>query len=137
MMRNHMDWLTDGGLDFNDIFFGAYDILGRLDDIPLTTGPEYDHSKADPSSHYTSIGRPSIAGCVGFYFGKRSDHAPTPRVTTAEDRRKRAESGKAMISQLVREVDITNTIDRLRELDLLHQREILPEYGDWLPPTRA
>ena len=136
MMRHHRDWFTDPAFEFNDIFFGAYDRLGRLEDIPLTSGPTYDHSETDPSSHYAGMSGPALPGLAGFYYEKRSDHAPTPKVETAEERQARAENGKEIIRALVQGMDIPATVEALSDLDALHQEEILPRYGEWLPPTR-
>jgi creatinine amidohydrolase len=136
MMRDHRDWLAAGNFEMNDLFFGGYDMLHRLEDIPLTSSPKYDHSRVDRPRQQQSMSGGPLGGVVGFYYRKRSDHAPTPKVDTAQDRQERAERGKAMIRELVKRLDIPTIVARLREMDQLNQREILPEYGDWLPPLQ-
>jgi hypothetical protein len=118
-MAKAADRLVLDGLPY---FYAGATVIGRgTVEVSIREGIDY----------LSAIARSLLRqGCVGFYYEKRSDHAPTPKVETAADRRKRVDRGKAMINQLVKEVDIASTVDRLRELDLLHQREILPEYGE-------
>lgn len=106
------------GENFYAIFLGAYDILGRLEDVPLTT-PDHDHSQPAESSvgFVAPLNKlaPQSAG-TGYYFGKPSDHGVTPKLETAADRQKLADAGVEIIDRMIDNVDVPEVIRLMEEL---------------------
>lgn len=121
---------------FNAMFFGAYDMMGRLEDIPLVTGPENDHSTFIRSSVSFADDVLNLAyqsGSVGYYFGEKTDHAPTPKVETPQQRQALADKGKALIEEITAVMDVPSIVATLRELDKFQQETVIPKFGKWLP----
>lgn len=120
---------------FYSMYVAAYDLLGRIEDVELTT-PEHDHSKPSPGS--TAFLNPLNAlgyqsGALGSYFGKPSDHAVTPNIPTAEARQKLADDGKIMIDAIIKSINVPNVVKTLRDLDKFTQEQVVPKYGTRLP----
>ena len=75
------------------MFLGAYDILGRLEDVPLTT--EFSPCSRRRWRRLTGFSIwPIKAGSVGYRLGSW-DHASTTPVPTAERRQELAQEGRA------------------------------------------
>ncbi len=109
---------------FNTMLWGAYQILGRLDEIPCEPGPE---KRTQPSGllrrfHY------------GYYYEQPSDHGWWPqKVLTPEERAARAAEGVRRIDDLVARVDPVAVVAGLRVMDEYVKREVLPRHGPHLP----
>lgn len=106
------------GNSFYSIFLGAYDILGRLGDVPLTTA---DHDHSTPADSTVGFLAPLNAlapqsTAIGYYFGAPSDHGVTPKLETAEDRQKLADQGVAVIQRMVDGLDLPEIISLMSEL---------------------
>jgi creatinine amidohydrolase len=125
---------------FNDMAIGAYDILGRIEDVPLNV-PEshsvsYDPDKVmeanrtHPASPLSKFAYQS--GAVGYYFDKPSDHMYTPLLKTPEERATYARSGVAVIKEIVDKLDMNRIVTSLREVDDFTRENSLEKYGDWL-----
>lgn len=133
--KSGIDFLADNMLAFHQMCIGAYQVMGCLEDVPLTTEEILDCSKQEPQSVAFAndlFGRAYQSGAVGYYFGKHSDHMPTPKLESAEQRKAYADAGEKIIDQLVDSINIKQVVDRLAELDRFNQEEVLPKYGDWL-----
>ncbi|WP_249869570.1 creatininase family protein [Oceanobacillus saliphilus] len=126
---------------FNDMAIGAYDILGRLEDVPLNV-PEsnsvsYDLEKvmkANADNPAAPLGKYALqSGAVGYYFDQASDHLYTPLLKTPEERKTYAESGVAAINEIVEGLDMPTVVKQLREVDEYTQHVSMKRYGEWLP----
>ncbi|WP_087974751.1 creatininase family protein [Oceanobacillus rekensis] len=126
---------------FNDMAIGAYEILGRLEDVPLNV-PEsnsvsYDVEKvmkANADNPASSLGKYALqSGAVGYYFDHASDHLYTPLLKTADERKAYAKSGVAAINEIVEGIDVATVVKQLRELDKYTENVSLKRYGEWLP----
>ncbi|MGJ9460003.1 creatininase family protein [Oceanobacillus sp. CF4.6] len=126
---------------FNDMAIGAYDILGRLEDVPLNV-PEsksvsYDVEKvmkANADHPASPLGKYALqSGAVGYYFDHASDHLYTPLLKTADEREGYAKSGVAAINEIVEGLDMVTVVKQLRELDEYTQNVSMKRYGEWLP----
>lgn len=116
--------------DLNDIFVGAYQIMGRLEDVPLVTG--YQHTDPQTVASFQDIFRLAYqSGSVGYCFGAQKDHAPTPDIPTAQRRQEMADHGEAVINELVEHMDVPAVAEKLRELDRFEQE--LMERFPWMP----
>ncbi|MBR1972469.1 MAG: creatininase family protein [Oscillospiraceae bacterium] len=106
-----------GGLDgFNDIFVGAYKVMGRLEDVPLVTGySEQVPQSCAPFNDLFALGYQSAA--VGYCFGENQDHAPTPDIPDIETRDRMAENGVKVIDRLVEKMNMPHVVEQLRKLE--------------------
>jgi creatinine amidohydrolase len=111
--------------EFNRMLWGAYDLLGRLDEIPRDQLPM---ERTFPPQIIT--GRFHF----GAYYAEASDHGwgPDHELSTAE-RRTRADQGRAMIEALVRQLDPAALVEKMQQLDEYLKRDVLPRYRDLLP----
>ncbi len=113
----NMDIFSSAGFGaFHDITVGAYQIMGRLDDVPLVTG--YDHQQPQSCAQFDdlfSLGYQSAA--VGYCFGENKDHMATPDIPDIETRNAKAASGAKLISEMVERMDMPHVVDQLRKLE--------------------
>lgn len=125
---------------FNDIVIGAYDLLGRLDDVPLNI-PESNSVSYDPNQMLQAMmDNPAAAleklahqsGAIGYYFDQPSDHMYTPLLQTSEERQKYAQSGVKAIHEIVEKLNMTEIVQTLKAVDQFTQSNSLKKYGDWL-----
>ena len=126
MLYNYMQ--TPEGSNINlegehetDIHLAAYDILGHLDDVPITDSPEMDCSAPSVDSIRPFNGLFRLAGAWPFYYGDESDHLPTPVIPSAEVRAERARLGRAILEQFVDWVNIADAVELMNKGDAYHQ----------------
>lgn len=122
---------------FHDLCIGAYQVLGRLEDVPLNM-PESASVTYDVEHMMTGMDKNPgnslskyayQSGAVGSYFHEPSDHMVTPLLKTEEERSAHAAVGVKAIDQLVQELDMASIVEKLRQTDLYTQNTILPKYG--------
>lgn len=119
---------------FHAITVGAYDILGRLTDIPLTT--EYHHTEPQTTKDFDSLfGLAYQSGSTGYCFGDVKDHMSTPNIPTQETQTALAEEGVALIEQIVSRMDMKRIVADLRSLDNFEQ-EVMKQFP-WIPAAAA
>ena len=120
-----------GGLEeLNDMFVGAYKVMGRLEDVPLVTGyGDMVPQSCAPFNDLFALGYQSAA--VGYCFGENQDHAPTPDIPDAETREKMAINGEKVIDKLVATMNMPHVVEQLRKLEAygLQNEEKYP----WMP----
>jgi len=106
-----------GGMDgLNDMFVGAYKIMGRLEDVPLVTGfSDPVPQSCAPFNDLFALGYQSAA--VGYCFGENQDHAPTPDIPDVETRDRMAENGEKVIDKLVQTMNMPHVVEQLRKLE--------------------
>jgi creatinine amidohydrolase len=118
--------------DHNKVFFGAYSVVGRLEDIPLNVTQVMPEHPMDPSlSKLQSLGPGS--GAIGAYFGDPGEHGGLAKPITAAERAQWAKEGVAMIEASIKAADIKGIVQAMREHDRFTQDVILPKYGKTLP----
>jgi creatinine amidohydrolase len=118
--------------DFNKVLFGAYSVVGRLDDIPLNVTQVMPEHPADPSlNKLQSLGPGS--GAIGAYFGDPGEHGGLAKPITAEQRAQFAKEGVAMIDATVKAPDVKGIVQAMRDHDKFTHDVILPKYGNILP----
>ena len=118
--------------DFNKVLFGAYSIVGRLDDIPLNvTQIMPEHPRDGSLEKLQSLGPGS--GTVGAYFGDPGEHGGLAKPITAEQRAAWAKEGVAMIDAAIKAADVKGIVQAMRDHDKFTHDVILPKYGDTLP----
>ncbi len=118
--------------DHNKVFFGAYSIVGRLEDIPLNVTQVMPEHPMDPSlNKLQSLGPGS--GAIGAYFGDPGEHGGLAKPITAAERAQWAKEGVAMIEATIKAADIKGIVQAMRDDDKFTQDVILPKYGKTLP----
>jgi creatinine amidohydrolase len=131
-------YIETGGLvrkvngDFNKVLFGAYSVVGRLEDIPLNVTQVMPVHPTDPGLNKLQALGPG-SGAVGAYFGDPGEHGGLAKPITAEQRAAWAKEGVATIDAAIKAADIRGIMQALREHDRYTKDFILPKYGDILP----
>ena len=109
---------------------GAYDKLGRLEDMPLVTG--YEHQKPQSCAAFNDLlGLASQSGAVGYCFAEHSDHMSTIDMPDEAARAALAAEGRAVITQTVKDMDPAKLVAQLRELEEYNRRT--NEKFPWTP----
>ena len=131
-------YIETGGLlrkvkgDFSKVLFGAYSIVGRLEDIPLNVTQTMPEHPTDPAlTKLQSLGPPS--GAIGAYVGDPGEHGGLAKPMTAEQRAAWAKEGVAMIDAAIKAADVRGIVQAMRDHDKYTQEYILPKYGNILP----
>jgi creatinine amidohydrolase len=110
-----------GGVDpFGDLTVAAYDILGRLGDIPLTTPETTGWAEQKPASMAFAkdlIGQAFGSSSVAYYFAELTDHMPTQCLWTPEEVTAAAERGRPGLDSIVDAIPIEKLVDDLCLLD--------------------
>ena len=116
--------------------FGAYSIVGRLEDIPL------DFSGIDLPAEIPAPPQPQGKGlersklnshtAIGFYYPTPFAHGGIPKSITAAERDQYAKEGIKYIDQLVEAMDMKSIVDGLKAQRQWIIDEILPKYDDLL-----
>ncbi|WP_341479890.1 creatininase family protein [Anaerofilum hominis] len=103
---------------FDALILGAYDLLGRLEDVPLCAGCRESESPPAPTvapfQELFSLAYQS--GSAGYCFGAPGDHMPTVDLPSAGARRALAEEGKAALCELIRRLEIPRAAEQLAQL---------------------
>lgn len=118
--------------DFNKVLFGAYSVVGRLDDIPLNVTQVMPDHPRDPSIEKLQALGPG-SGAVGAYFGDPGEHGGLAKPITAEQRAAFAKEGVAMIEATIKAADVKGIVQAMRDHDKYTREVILPKYGPLLP----
>ena len=101
--------------DFHSMTVGSYDILGRLEDVPLTT--EYEHDRPSSVSRFSMLsGLAYESGAAGYYFGQKSDHMSTPGIENEQRRKELAAQGRQVIDRLVEHINIVKISEDMAQL---------------------
>ena len=115
---------------FHAITMAAYDIMGRLEDIPLTT--EYLHQEPQTVEQFNGLfGLAYQSGSIGYCFGDQKDHMSTTAVPTEERRRELAEEGRPVIEEIVNRIHMEKVVADMRDLEKF-QMEAMEKYP-WMP----
>ncbi len=124
-----------GGDDpFGDLTVAAYDILGRLDDVPLTTPDTAYWAEQQPSSIAFAndlMAQAFSSQAVSYYFAEHTDHMRTQALWTAEDRAAAAARGRKGFDLLVKGVPVEKLLTDLQKLDA-YNADVMARY----PSTR-
>ena len=118
IMTNAQD--TSGALEFvkraNSIFIGAYEVLGRLEDVPLTT--QYDTKQPQSCARFNDIFNLAYqSGGIGYCFGENEDHGATPALPDEKTRQEYADLGVELINKLVDRFNMPHVVEQMRKLE--------------------
>lgn len=115
---------------FHAITVAAYDMMGRISDVPLTT--EHYHQEPQSTARFDELfGVAYQSGSIGYCFGEQKDHMSTPMIPTEEVREKLANEGRPIIEELVRRINMEKVVEDMSLLDEFEQ-EVMKRYP-WIP----
>ncbi|MBR3841051.1 MAG: creatininase family protein [Erysipelotrichales bacterium] len=114
----------------DSMFVGAYDILGRLEDVPVTS--EFYHTEGQTVAAFDPMFKLAYqSGSVGYCFGDPKDHASTTAIKSEEHRKEMAEQGKVMIDKMVANMNMPKVVEDLKNLKAFEDK-IMEKYP-WMP----
>ena len=100
----------------DSMFVGAYQIMGRIEDVPLTT--EYDVSAVQSCAPFQDIFNLAYqSGAVGYCFGENNNHVPTTAIPDTETRQRMADEDQVIIEKLVERLNLPHVVAHLRKLE--------------------
>lgn len=114
----------------DSMFVGGYQIMGRLEDVPLTT--EFDVNEPQTCAAFNDLFNLAYqSGSIGYCFGANNDHAPTTAIPDTETRKQMADAGQELIEKLVEKLNIPHIVEQMRKLEAygLENEEKYP----WMP----
>lgn len=119
---------------FDSMIVGAYDILGRLEDVPLTS--EFDHTRPQTVAPFNPLFELAYqSGSIGYCFGDPGDHTPTTAMPTEAKRSEMAQRGRAIIAGLVQRMDMPAIVQKMVDLRLFEDE--LMKKRPWTPAAGA
>jgi creatinine amidohydrolase len=127
--------LQNMNADLNKVFFGAYSILGRLDDIPVNLVPEipkHDLDQGLRKLQSLSVSGGARNGTVGFFAFEDESGAPVHTLTT-EQRTAWAKEGADAIEGAVKRADIKKIVQSLRDHNRFTREYLIPKFNGLLP----
>ncbi len=119
------------GVDsFHAITVGAYDVLGRLADVPLTA--EFFHDEPSTVAPFNKLfGLAYQSGSIGYCFGDPKDHMSTPQIPTEQRRAELAAEGVEILRQIVARMEMPQVVEQMCSLASFEQT--LMEKYPWMP----
>jgi creatinine amidohydrolase len=127
----------DLGNVFQLVGYGAYSILGRLNDIPLNLDfkPAGPPVPAPPESLRKLSPLGPGSGAVGTYSPNNGDNGGRPlKISmTSQEREEKGKQGAAIIEAGVKAMDVKGVVQALRDYDKYVHDVILTRFGDVLP----
>lgn len=115
---------------FHAITVGAYQMMGRLADVPLTCA--YAHTQPQTCAPFNDIfGLAYQSASIGYCFADPKDHMSTTAIPDEQTRQKLADEGEALIGELVARMNLPHVVAQMRDLEAYnHQVE---ERCPWMP----
>ena len=115
---------------FHAITVGAYQIMNRLEDVPLTSA--YFHQKPQTCKPFDDIfGLAYQSAAIGYCFGAPEDHMSTTAIPDEETRKRLADEGQELIQALVNRINLPHIADQMRSLEA-YNNENEKKYP-WMP----
>jgi creatinine amidohydrolase len=127
-----------GSNNFRSIGYGAYYILGRLEQVPLSLDipPSTEPALPRPPESMRKLsGLGPESGAVGSYEPDAEHQGVRPLNTkmTAAEREQMGKEGAALIEAAVKFMDVKGVVQALRDEDKYVNGVIVPRYKDILP----
>lgn len=133
MMRNAKE-LFKSMDSFHAITVGAYQVMGRLEDVPFTT--EFFHQKPQSSQPFDDIfGLAYQSGAIGYCFAEHEDHMSTPPIPDEKKRKELACEGQELIGALVGRMNLPHIVEQMRKLEA-YNGEASEKYP-WMPNAQS
>ena len=115
---------------FHAITVGAYKMMGRLQDVPLTTA--YTHQNPQTCAPFDDIFALAYqSAAIGYCFADQKDHMSTTAIPDEATRDRLAAEGEALIDELVRRMDMPHVVDPMRKLEAYN--DAVAAAKPWMP----
>ena len=129
VMKNAQD-LFKSMDSFHAISVGAYNIMNRIEDIPLTA--KYEHVNSQSCKNFDDIFAMAYqSGSIGYYFKEKGDHMSTTAVPDEETRNKLAAEGTQIIEKMVERMDLNHIVEQMQKLEEYNKE--VEEKCPWVP----
>ncbi len=116
--------------------YGAYSIVGRLEDIPLKLETKAPESRVTDSSLQV-LSRNSMQGGFGYFYADAVDHGGVAAGNlTAAQRAEFAKQGIAQIEATVARVPILEVVQAIRDHNRFQQTTMKEKYGELFPANK-
>lgn len=133
MMRNAKDLFRSMD-SFHAITVGAYQVMGRLEDVPFTT--EFFHQKGQSSQPFDDIlGLAYQSGAIGYCFAEHEDHMSTPPIPDEKRRKELADEGQELIETLVGRMNLPHIVEQMQKLEDYNGK--VSEKYPWIPSAQS
>ncbi|MFZ3070993.1 MAG: creatininase family protein [Anaerolineaceae bacterium] len=119
-----------------NIFYGAYKILNKLDELPIRPGVPSRPLPMDTDFVNRLRTLSHMGASVGFYFTDPDEHAGFIPLQSEEERDRVATEGVGFIDKMIETIDIEDVLARIKKIDDMTQNIVLPKYGKWLPKKK-
>lgn len=114
---------------FHHISAGSYQMLNRLEDVPLTK--EFFHTRPQTVEPFNELFQLAYqSGSIGYCFGDAGDHMSTPVIDTLEKRAYMAKEGEALIRELVKRMKVKEVVEKMNQLEAFQNK--LWEEKPWI-----
>ena len=115
---------------FHAITVGAYKIMGRLEDIPLTAA--YEHGKPQSCARFDGLfGLAYQSAAIGYCFAEPTDHMSTTAIPDERTRAALADEGERLINELVARMDMPRVVEQMKELKAYNDE--VARKKPWIP----
>lgn len=133
MMKNARDLFKTMD-SFHAITVGAYQLMGRLGDVPLTT--EYCHRNPQSCAPFDDLFALAYqSGSIGYCFAEHEDHMSTPSIPDEAARQRLADEGQELIEALVQRMDLPHVVEQMRKLEAYNSAAA--ERYPWMPSAQG
>ncbi|MCF0237370.1 MAG: creatininase family protein [Sphaerochaetaceae bacterium] len=115
---------------FDSIFISGYKVMGRLEDLPITT--KYFHTNKQTCEEFKELfGLAYQSGSIGYCLADNADHASTTPIPNAETRQWLADKGEEIMNTIVENINISSIVDKMKNLEnyCLNNEDKFP----WMP----
>ena len=115
---------------FHAITVGAYKLMGRLEDIPLTTA--YAHGDPQTCAPFNDLfGLAYQSAAIGYCFADQKDHMSTTAIPDEAARDRLAAEGEELIVRLVERMDMPHIVEQMRRLE--DYNDAVAAAKPWMP----
>lgn len=125
----------------NDLFFGAYEIVGNKDELVIDPNAEVSAERptdltreSDNVAFFSYLRK---LGNVGFYFSCPEDHGgKLGALRSIEERDKVCSRGAEMIRKIVNALNMVDYVEQMKQLDVWTNTFIKEKYGAHIPKNK-
>lgn len=129
MTRSAKDLFKDMN-SFHAITVGAYKMMGRLQDIPITT--QFAHTQPQTCAPFNDLFALAYqSASIGYCFAEQGDHMSTTAIPDEAARNKLADEGEALINELVKRMDMPHVVEQMRKLE--EYNDAVAAKKPWMP----
>ncbi len=119
---------------FHAITVGAYKMLGRLQDVPLTSA--YTHQEPQTCAPFNDLfGLAYQSAAIGYCFADPKDHMSTTAVPDEAARDRLAAEGEALIEELVKRMDMPHVVSQMQKLKAYN--DAVAAERPWMPSASS